>query len=515
MTTELQKSAILLTMICEIDSNDLSLLPTLIPRALHNKPTNISQKFYIILQHLFGCVILCMMAAMVQSFPQPTSTMTMLQTRSPSSETFQTRSQGQQHQQNPQMPRNIYNTSVGGMTAGNYRGQTSTSPVAPYAFQTTTLQQSGPNPLRQHPTAPPNPRLENRTASAPSVPLSLQASQHSSSTANRPRPPPVLNFNTSSTQPQISKDDPSALSTINLKQPNLRPLSTLDLNPPSLHPASYANVAKSSPDRYRRNHRRAETSGALPLNGSTPSGSAMPSGSGMATVGHLYSHPMQTSSTPSLSTYRGTQAPPSPVHNDFNVVPQPRLASKDDSNLQRERQASADLAKRYRRRSISSLEAKDFASSEAPAQQPAPQKTYAAMLAGPAPAQQPALQERKEVRIAPASERPLSAHGRNGSNESSNSGRSAPKPSSVSQALPAASDSNLLLHIGLYVILKALSHSKTDTFSAVKAFRILPTHAKHCSGSYASRQERSKSGQHSCTGVVGGEQETSKPVATI
>ena len=158
----------------------------------------------------------------------------------------------------------------------------------------------------------------------------------------------------------------------------------------------------------------------------------MPSGSGMATVGHLYSHPMQSSSTPALSTYRGTQAPSSSATHDHITSSQPRLASKDDINLQKERQASSDLAKRYRRRSISSLEAKDFALSETPAQQSTQPKTYAAMLAGPAPTSQQVSHERKETRIIPPAERPTSAHGRNGSTESSSSTRPATKPVSVS-----------------------------------------------------------------------------------
>ena len=382
-----------------------------------------------------------MMAAMVQSFPSPTSTMTMLQTRPSSSEAFQSGSQGQQHQRNSQMPRNIYNTSVGGMAAGSYRGHTSTSPGSPYGFSSPPILPNGSNPLRQHPTAAPPPRLENRTASAPSVPLAQQGPQQSHSISNRPRPPVV---NTSSVQlsasssnnphqQPLSDGNTSAISSV---PPQLasRPLSTADLSLPPLQTASYATVAKSSPDRYRRNHRRAETAGALITSSPGHSGSAMPSGSGMATVGHLYTHPTQTSSTPTLTSYpsyRGAQTGPSPITNDYNPGNQPRLASKDDLNLQRERQASTDLAKRYRRRSISSMEAKDFAiplSEAGPPQQQGPVKSYAAMLAGPSP------QERKEVRTAPAVERPTSSHGRTGSNESSVSGRSAPSPPKSSGA---------------------------------------------------------------------------------
>lgn len=373
---------------------------------------------------------------MVQSFPPPTSTMTMLQTRSSSSEPFQNGSQGQQHQRNTQMPRNIYNTAVGGMNTGNYRGQTTTSPISPHGFQNAPILQNGPNPLRQHPTAPPYPRLENRTSSAPSIPITLQAQQQNFATANRPWPSPVNQTfgppNAFPSQP-MPNNDGSGPTIHNTKQPNPRPLSSLDLNPSTLQAPSYATVAKSSPDRYRRNHRRAETSGALPSNASVQDGSSMPSGSGMAAVGKLYTQPSQSNSTPSLTSYRGTA---STIVNDHSPAQQLRVASKDDSNLQRERQATSDLAKRYRRRSISSLEAKDYAMSEAPSQapsqQPAQPKTYAAMLAGPSAVSQGGNQDRREVRAMPAVEQATSNHRRNGSTESSNSVRSASQATSVS-----------------------------------------------------------------------------------
>ena len=373
---------------------------------------------------------------MVQSYPSPTSTMTMLQTRPPSSEAFQNGSQGQQHQRNPQMPRNIYNTSVGGMAAGSYRGHTSTSPVSPYGFSSPPLLPNSSNPLRQHPTTVSPPRLENRTASAPSVPLTQPMSQQSSPISNRPRPPvintastPLSAPNSSNPRPQALTDGNTSANTSVSPQVASRPLSTADLSLPPLQTPSYAAVAKSSPDRYRRNHRRAETSGALTTSSQGQGGSAMPSGSGMATVGHLYTHPTQTSSSPSLTSYpsyRGAQTASAPMIYEYSPGAQPRLTSKDDLNLQRERQASADLAKRYRRRSISSMEAKDFAvppSEAAPPQQNGPTMSYAAMLAGPAP------QERQEARTASAAERPTSSHGRSGSNESAVPARSPPKSS--------------------------------------------------------------------------------------
>ena len=370
------------------------------------------------------------MAAMVQSFPSQTATLTMLQTRSSPTDAFQSTSPGQQHSRSNQIPRNIFNTPIGGMGAGNYRGHTATSPITPYGLASTSILANSQNPLRQHPTAP---RLENRTASAPSVPFSLQIQQQNAG-SSRPRPPPngtTTPIGASSlcvNQPQASQNDPSA-SPLSSWPSNLRPQPTLDLNSSTLQ-ASYATVAKSSPDRYRRtNHRRSETSGGLVNTGTIQGGSAMPSGSGMAAVGHLYQHPAQSNSSPSLTTYssyRGTQAPSS-IASDPT---QSRLTTRDDSNLQRAREKESALAKRYRRRSISSLEAKEYAILNTDPQQAAQPKTYAAMLAGPAPIPQ----QQRPVQNTQTAERPISAHGRNGSSESSVSDQSGSKPPSTKAA---------------------------------------------------------------------------------
>ena len=373
------------------------------------------------------------MAALVQSLPSPsTSTLTMLQARSSSSDAFQATPQSQQHQRSPQVPRNIYNTSVGGMAAGNYRGHTTASPVSPYAFQNMPVLQNAANPLRQHPTSVQNPRYENRTTSAPSLPVVQPQSPGSSS---RPRPPPTnaspLPLNNATTftplQHTTSADDTS-ISNATSKHPTSRSLATLDLSAPSLQIASYANIAKSSPDRYRRNHRRAETAAGLVSNPPL-GGSALPSGSGMATVGHLYTHPNQTSSTPTLSTYplyRGSPSPNSQNSQDYSQNAHVRHASKDDIVVHH-RQPSSEVAKRYRRRSISSLEVKDYPvlNTEAITPQAKP-KTYAAMLASPAPS------ERIDKRGSATYERPTLSHGIRETNESGNPGSSGARLASVS-----------------------------------------------------------------------------------
>ena len=362
------------------------------------------------------------MAALVQSFPPPSSTITMLQSRPSSSDTFQNGSTGQQNQRGSQMPRNMYN--MGGLATTNYRGHTSIAsmPVAPYAFSTTPGLPSANNPLRQHPTISPHLRHENRTSSAPAIPLAQQTTSPSNS-LNRYRQAAggiavdPSNSHTLSQQAN-AKEDTSILSQAT-RQFAPRPQSAVDLGSPS--PLSSTNIVKSSPDRYRRAHRRADTAGVSMANASVQGGSALPSGSGMASVAHLYSNPAHSNSSPSLSTYTSYHDQGPREHNTTNKR---MSATVDDLNLPK--QHTPELAKRYRRRSISSMDAGDYKNQSMEASvQVAPQpKTYAATLASPVP------QDRKETR-APGLPRPDSAHGRTGSAESSVSGRSGSRPPSV------------------------------------------------------------------------------------
>lgn len=372
------------------------------------------------------------MAALVQSFPSPSSTITMLQTRPSSSDAFQNGSQNHQHRGNSQMSRNMYN--MGGMAPTSYRGHTSMAsvPVAQYAFNATPGL-AGSNPLRQHPTASPHLRQENRTTSAPALPFTQQ-SFNAPNALNRYRQPagstPLDPSNPHTLpQPSNTKDDSSILSQTTRQFPQ-RPQSAIDLGSLSTLPSANANLGKSSPDRYRRVHRPA---GVATPNGSAQGGSALPSGSGMATVGHLYSNPAHSNSSPSLSTY----PTPRTYNNEPSSTAKRLSATVDDLSLPK--QTTPELAKRYRRRSIASMEAGDHVNEPQEASLQAPQpKTYAAMLASPAP------QERKETRpAATAPQRPGSAHGRNDSGESSISGRSGSRPPSV--CAHRAIDSNVSL----------------------------------------------------------------------
>ncbi|KAL9601508.1 MAG: hypothetical protein Q9219_002460 [cf. Caloplaca sp. 3 TL-2023] len=328
----------------------------------------------------------------------------MLQTRSPSSDAFQSGHQGQQHQRGPQMPRNVYNGPAGMMAAGSYRGHPSLSPSASYAFN--------------------SPSIIPNSASAPVTPFTNPLSSPSppANPQNRLSSVSALSLSSAFTSQHPGAKDDSSISPAN-HLPSPRPLSAIDLNP-----TSSTTTSKPAPDRYRRNHRRAETTGLSTTQ--SQGGSALPSGSGMATIGHLYSGGYQTSSTPTLTGYPSYRGSPSPSRqpNEISGVSQSRKASVDDSAVSRP--GSSEQAKRYRRRSISSLDAKEYQNFNSeqqmlPAAQP---KTYAATLASPPP--QPSNENRQPQSLL-QNQRPRSSHGRNGSAESSNSGRSISRPSSA------------------------------------------------------------------------------------
>lgn len=112
-----------------------------------------------------------------------------------------------------------------------------------------------------------------------------------------------------------------------------RPSSSITLSQlPDLSFTPFDPQVKSSPDRYRRPAQKRVDS-----NGSTSKTSAQPSGSGMGSVSHLY------------------QQQPS--------IPQ-RQESMDDSTLPKSKESEA--AKRYRRRSLNTLETQASAGAQGP-----------------------------------------------------------------------------------------------------------------------------------------------------
>lgn len=243
------------------------------------------------------------MAALVQTLPVQTTTVTMIGRPGSSGGYSPHASQSQS--------RNFQGSRYNNLPATGYRGLPATGPVAPYAF-TSTPQLSA--------TSRAAPGSAGRSTSAPKVPQASQAS-------SQPGSPTTL--------PQIDVG-----SRLSIGLPVLQTTGSL------MGPAPSAVAgARPSPDRYRRNAGKRVDGESGPNRLSA--GSALPSGSGMAAVGSLYSHPSQSSSTPSLSSqtsYRGSTYGPSGSKN----------SSADDLHVGRTQ--PADLAARYRRRSLGNIE---------------------------------------------------------------------------------------------------------------------------------------------------------------
>jgi hypothetical protein len=402
------------------------------------------------------------MAALVQTFPQQSNTITMLQTRpSSASGTLQGASQGQPHPpRSSQVPRNMYNQS-GGLPATGYRGQTSTSPTAPYAFTSTPGLTGGGNTVRQS-QASPSVRNDNRTLSTTANPYGQQTTNENSQLSTRQRYPiaqqPLPRASSSPSSPSIgvhqlsSGDDSSVtLDSRSVVRPT-RPMSTIETSVLVLPPAATSPVPKPSPNRYRRNQRQ-DTNAAVGGIQQTilPNGSAPPSGSGMAAVGHLYNHPAQSGSSPSLHTHQSlgslTQLQP-PRNTGVNGVSpglggqvhagrptfvadrpgQIRPVSVDDMQLNN--QSSQELAKRYRRRSVSTLNAAEFEGlRREEITQTMRQLQHGISQARPVPSTPP-HQSQKEKKVSPGNTNPDSSHGRNNSAESIESARSSHSRSS-------------------------------------------------------------------------------------
>ena len=414
------------------------------------------------------------MAALVQSFPQHSSTVTMLQTRpSSASGTYQTGSQLQNSQasRSSQMSRGIYNASIGGMGSSSYRGHTSLAPVAPYAFTSTPVLTSGGNPLRQNPIAP-HLRQDNRTSSAPLIENNGNSSQGGPST--RPRYPASASICTSSStsssnngtagQQTASKDDSSLLPTVKPAEAASRPASTINLvtTTPVISNPTLASSAKPSPDRYRRVQRHAETN--IPITSiqqpGLHGGSAFPSGSGMATVGHLYQHPTRSTSSPSLATYQPYRRSPSPLGTNttrFSNVGQAGVPTAEETNAYR--QPTLEQAKRSRRRSIGEIEAGNLASAfDASNGQP-----LAGLKLGPKFDSNAFQQDHKGTLGPSVTALPAASHSRNGSADSVSSGHNTPVTSSVSTAysLQPTLETRAKFAI-LFALLTSRSQAKRD-----------------------------------------------------
>ncbi|KAJ6191466.1 hypothetical protein N7519_001487 [Penicillium mononematosum] len=248
------------------------------------------------------------MAALVQTIPQQSGTVPVLQTRpSSSSGTFSspTQNQGSRIQ-------TMSWTSFNAGNSGSYRAGHQV--VAPYAYNPNMGQSTVQN--RQSWT--PHLRSEHRTFSAPTTP---QVPVNPTYTGASPQSPhlaagSVSNSSNSSSRSYVSKDDSALPSRQPRSDQPLRPLSTANLPSPSIMNIS---SPKPSPNRYRRTPQRAE--GAAP---SSPAHSPIP--------------------TVIVDDFGGPRPARQNAHN--------RVSSVDDSS-----HVDRAQPERYRRRSLGNMDA--------------------------------------------------------------------------------------------------------------------------------------------------------------
>ncbi|KAE8163833.1 hypothetical protein BDV40DRAFT_287370 [Aspergillus tamarii] len=283
------------------------------------------------------------MAALVQTIPQQSGTVSVLQTRPSSSSGAFTPSQSsqQQNSRNSTMSWNSYNT-VGG--SGSYR--VGHQVVAPYAFTSTPNLSNSTN-MSNRQSWSPHLRPEHRTSSAPSAPQLSPSPAYAgvnSRFANHPAAGSVsTSSSNSSVQSYMSKDD-TAIPSRQPRggEPPLRPLSTINLpSPPSPNfmNISSPTVARPSPDRYRRGTRRPDGAGASQP-AVTPANAPVSGRLPQTTEDHL-----SQSSTASGSKGPAQDTSRKPGHN--------RVPSADDSSRT---EKQPELAKRYRRRSWGNMD---------------------------------------------------------------------------------------------------------------------------------------------------------------
>jgi hypothetical protein len=359
------------------------------------------------------------MAALVQSYPQQSSTVTMLQTRpSSASGILQTNSQTQSHHPYPSgqhMQRNSFHGKNSGMGMSSYRGQT-VAPIAPYAFTST------PNlALPGQRTQGPHLRQDLRTSSAPSIPAF-----ESGIGSNRSRYPPKPSVSTTSSSSSDlsslshksgSRDDSAIMGTARVVSGTARPHSTIITSSPNFSPPTLSSPVKPSPDRYRRpNNRRSDSSAEQPSPQPTISTTSIPN------VTNFYGNNPQQSTPVQLNQIANNFQVPQFSHSPAGYTPG---VAADDMLLSR--RVPQDPAKRYRRRSIHNIDAGGYGGSRSAGllQQGSRQVSSANGRIDQHP-----LRSSPVVGI-----RPVSPHGRNSSTESVNSTRSGSghhsRPSSV------------------------------------------------------------------------------------
>lgn len=354
------------------------------------------------------------MAALVQTLPQQTTTVTMLQTRpSSASGTLQpSQNQAAYHQYpiNPQQRNGFHSLNNNNMAISNYRGQNSMAPIAPYAFTSTPGLSIGGQQSQNGSQLRPE---QQRTSSAPIVPT-LQGNN-----TNRSRYPATLSVSTTSSsssselsQRSGTRDDSAITSTARVATRAPRPHSTIITSHNQALAPPMASPAKPAPDRYRRPAiRRAESSNSSQASGHSSSVSTMPN------VMQFYGASTQSVNTQALNVQMPSQNQPS--------------ATADDMQLNQ--RTTSEQAKRYRRRSIHSIDAHDN-SNNMPSPGFLQQGSRQVDSASGRIDQQPEQHGQHPLRSSPVvTVRPATSHGRNNSTDSLKSTRSGhSRPNSVS-----------------------------------------------------------------------------------
>ncbi|KAK2630043.1 hypothetical protein QTJ16_000863 [Diplocarpon rosae] len=361
------------------------------------------------------------MAALIQSYPQQSNTIAMLQTRpSSASGILSTASHSQPHHQYsanpPQMQRHIVHGKSHSMGIANYKGHTAVTPIAPYAFTSTpSLTIPG---QRQGPHL----RADQRTSSAPGTMSHPQHThpQHGDSGPIRSRYPAPLSVSTvsSSSSSEISarshisgtRDDSAIGGNVRPVSGFPRPKSSTVAasSSPGLSSPSTSSPVKPPPDRYRRpNNRRTESNASQ-----TP---ATPAGSSMPNVVQFYGNTTQEPTVPPISPQAFSLHLP-PLSKPTSATS--GGASADDMQLGI--RTSPDAARRYRRRSIHTIDIAEFGGISGGLFAPGSRQVSSANGRIDQPQQQHPL------RSSPVGgTQPASTHGRHGSSESVKSTRSA------------------------------------------------------------------------------------------
>jgi hypothetical protein len=369
------------------------------------------------------------MAALVQSYPQQSSTVTMLQTRpSSASGILQTSSQTPSHHQYPANPtqRNSFHGINNGMGLSNYRGHTAVAPIAPYAF-TSTPSLATPGQRTQGPHL----RPDQRTSSAPAVTTMQPESGNPGSRSRYPAPASVSTTSSSSSsdlsslgQISGSRDDSITTGTSRVPGGNPRPHSTIFTSSTS---PNLASAARTAPDRYRRpNNRRAESSPNVQQSYAQQSNAQQASvASSMPNVMQFYGSSTTQQANSPMPPFQGFNLQMPELSRPAGKVSPAAGGASDDMLFNRH--TSQDQAQRYRRRSIHTIDAGAHSGNPTSAGLIMQGSRQVSSANGRIDHQQHPLRSSPIVTV-----RPASSHGRNGSSESVNSTRSNSRPSSVS-----------------------------------------------------------------------------------